>query len=308
MQNNKLINKLRLPVIVAPMFLVSGPELVIASSNAGLVGSFPGPNARTTEELEGWMEQINSSTSNPWAFNMITHKTYDRFGDELDLIKKFQPQIVITALGSPERVIEAVHAYGGKVIADVNNINFARRCADMHVDGMALICHGAGGHTGNLSPFSFTAYVREFFNGLIVLAGSISTGQHIKAAKLLGADLCYMGTRFISAKESNAVDEYKSMIINSTYDDLRMTNLFTGADAYYLKDSIINNKLDPDNLESNTSGFNVSASQDKIKAWKDIWSAGQGVGLIKNIESVESIVNKLESQFVQGAGHGNQKN
>ena len=305
MQNNKLINKLRLPVIVAPMFLVSGPELVIASSNAGLVGSFPGPNARTTEELEGWMEQINSSTSNPWAFNMITHKTYDRFGDELDLIKKFQPQIVITALGSPERVIEAVHAYGGKVIADVNNINFARRCADMHVDGMALICHGAGGHTGNLSPFSFTAYVREFFNGLLVLAGSISTGQHIKAAKLLGADLCYMGTRFISAKESNAVDEYKSMIINSTYDDLRMTNLFTGADAYYLKDSIINNKLDPDNLESNTSGFNVSASQDKIKAWKDIWSAGQGVGLIKNIESVESIVDKLKSEFVQGAGHGN---
>jgi nitronate monooxygenase len=251
------------------------------------------------------MEQINSSTSNPWAFNMITHKTYDRFGDELDLIKKFQPQIVITALGSPERVIEAVHAYGGKVIADVNNINFARRCADMHVDGMALICHGAGGHTGHLSPFSFTAYVREFFNGLIVLAGSISTGQHIKAAKLLGADLCYMGTRFISAKESNAVDEYKSMIINSTYDDLRMTNLFTGADAYYLKDSIINNKLDPDNLESNTSGFNVSASQDKIKAWKDIWSAGQGVGLIKNIESVESIVDKLKSEFVQGAGHGN---
>ena len=305
MQNNKLINKLRLPVIVAPMFLVSGPELVIASSNAGLVGSFPGPNARTTEELEGWMEQINGSTTNPWAFNMITHKTYDRFGDELDLIKKFQPQIVITALGSPERVIEAVHGYGGKVIADVNNINFARRCADMQVDGMALICHGAGGHTGHLSPFSFTAYVREFFNGLIVLAGSISTGQHIKAAKLLGADLCYMGTRFISAKESNAVDEYKSMIINSTYDDLRMTNLFTGADAYYLKDSIINNKLDPDNLESNTSGFNVSASQDKIKAWKDIWSAGQGVGLIKNIESVESIVDKLESEFVQGAGHGN---
>jgi len=287
------------------MFLVSGPELVIASSNAGLVGSFPGPNARTTEELEGWMEQINRSTSNPWAFNMITHKTYDRFGDELDLIKKFQPQIVITALGSPERVIEAVHAYGGKVIADVNNINFARRCADMNVDGMALICHGAGGHTGHLSPFSFTAYVREFFNGLIVLAGSISTGQHIKAAKLLGADLCYMGTRFISAKESNAVDEYKSMIINSTYDDLIMTNLFTGADAYYLKDSIINNKLDPDNLESNTSGFNVSASQDKIKAWKDIWSAGQGVGLIKNIESVESIVDKLESEFVKGVGHGN---
>ena len=300
MQNDKLIDQLRLPVIVAPMFLVSGPDLVIASSNAGLIGSFPGPNARTAEELENWMHQINNATSNPWAFNMITHKTYDRFSEELDLIKKFQPKIVITALGSPERVIEAVHGYGGKVIADVNNINFARRCAEMAVDGMALICHGAGGHTGQLSPFSFSAYVREFFDGLIVLAGSISTGQHIKAAQLLSADLCYMGTRFISAQESNAVDEYKSMIINSTYDDLRMTNLFTGAQAYYLKDSIIKNNLDPDNLDSNTEGFNVSASQDKIKAWKDIWSAGQGVGLIKNIESVESIVEELESEFLQG--------
>jgi nitronate monooxygenase len=265
-----------------------------------LIGSFPGPNARTTAELENWMHQINNATSNPWAFNMITHKSYDRFSEELDLIKKFQPKIVITALGSPERVIEAVHGYGGKVIADVNNINFARRCAEMDVDGMALICHGAGGHTGQLSPFSFSAYVREFFEGLIVLAGSISTGQHIKAAQLLSADLCYMGTRFISAQESNAVDEYKSMIINSTYDDLRMTNLFTGAQAYYLKDSIINNNLDPDNLDSNTEGFNVSASQDKIKAWKDIWSAGQSVGLIKNIESVESIVEELESEFLQG--------
>ena len=300
MQNNKLVDQLRLPVIVAPMFLVSGPDLVIASSNAGLIGSFPGPNARTAEELENWMRQINNATSNPWAFNMITHKTYDRFADELDLVKKFQPKIVITALGSPERVIEAVHEYGGKVIADVNNINFARRCAEMDVDGMALICHGAGGHTGQLSPFSFSAYVREFFDGLVVLAGSISTGQHIKAAQLLSADLCYMGTRFISAQESNAVDEYKSMIINSTYDDLRMTNLFTGAQAYYLKDSIINNNLDPDNLDSNTEGFNVSASQDKIKAWKDIWSAGQGVGLIKNIESVESIVKELESEFLLG--------
>ena len=300
MQNDKLIDQLRLPVIVAPMFLVSGPDLVIASSNAGLIGSFPGPNARTAEELEDWMHKINNATSNPWAFNMITHKTYDRFSEELDLIKKFQPKIVITALGSPERVIEAVHGYGGKVIADVNNINFARRCAEMAVDGMALICHGAGGHTGHLSPFSFSAYVREFFDGLIVLAGSISTGQHIKAAQLLSADLCYMGTRFISAQESNAVDEYKSMIIHSTYDDLRMTNLFTGAQAYYLKDSIIKNNLDPDNLDSNTEGFNVSASQDKIKAWKDIWSAGQGVGLIKNIESVESIVEELESEFLRG--------
>jgi len=300
MQKNNLIDQLRLPVIVAPMFLVSGPDLVIASSNSGLIGSFPGPNARTAEELETWMQKINSSTSNPWAFNMITHKTYDRFKEELELIKEFQPTIVITALGSPEKVIEIVHSYGGKVIADVNSIDFARRCSDMNVDGMALICHGAGGHTGNLSPFSFTSYVREFFDGMIVLAGSISTGKHIRAAQLLSADLCYMGTRFISAKESNAVDEYKSMIIKSNYNDLRMTNLFTGAQAYYMKDSIIKNNLDPDNLSSNSDGFNVSASQDKIKAWKDIWSAGQGVGLIKKIESVESIVQELENEFLGG--------
>ncbi|MDG2347059.1 MAG: nitronate monooxygenase [SAR86 cluster bacterium] len=300
MQTSKIIDQLRLPVIVAPMFLVSGPELVIASSNAGLIGSFPGPNARTTEELEQWMQQINASTSNPWAFNMITHKTYDRFDEELELVKQFQPMIVITALGSPERVIEEVHAYGGKVIADVNNINFAKKCAQMNVDGMALICHGAGGHTGNLSPFAFSSYVREFFDGTIVLAGSISTGDHIKAAQLMNTDLCYMGTRFISATESQAVDEYKEMVIQSNYNDLRMTNLFTGAQAYYMKDSIIKNNLDPDNLDSNLDGFNVSASQDKIRAWKDIWSAGQGVGLIKKIESVESIVKELETEFFKG--------
>ena len=300
MQTSKIIDQLRLPVIVAPMFLVSGPELVIASSNAGLIGSFPGPNARTTEELEQWMQQINASTSNPWAFNMITHKTYDRFDEELELVKQFQPMIVITALGSPERVIEEVHAYGGKVIADVNNINFAKKCAQMNVDGMALICHGAGGHTGNLSPFAFSSYVREFFDGIIVLAGSISTGDHIKAAQLMNTDLCYMGTRFISATESQAVDEYKEMVIQSNYNDLRMTNLFTGAQAYYMKNSIIKNNLDPDNLDSNLDGFNVSASQDKIRAWKDIWSAGQGVGLIKKIESVESIVKELETEFFKG--------
>lgn len=300
MQTSKIIDQLRLPVIVAPMFLVSGPELVIASSNAGLIGSFPGPNARTTEELEQWMQQINASTSNPWAFNMITHKTYDRFDEELELVKQFQPMIVITALGSPERVIEEVHAYGGKVIADVNNINFAKKCAQMNVDGMALICHGAGGHTGNLSPFAFSSYVREFFDGIIALAGSISTGDHIKAAQLMNTDLCYMGTRFISATESQAVDEYKEMVIQSNYNDLRMTNLFTGAQAYYMKDSIIKNNLDPDNLDSNLDGFNVSASQDKIRAWKDIWSAGQGVGLIKKIESVESIVKELETEFFKG--------
>ena len=256
MNKNKL-NTLRLPVIVAPMFLVSGPDLVVASSKAGLVGSFPGPNARTIEDLENWMHTItNSLDGELWAFNMIAHRTYDRFQDELDLIARFKPPIVITALGSPARVLETVHTYGGIVIADVNTVEYAKKCVEYGADGLALVSYGAGGHTGTLSPFVFTSHVREFFDGIIVLAGSISNGRHIRAAQCLGADLCYMGTRFIASNESMAVDEYKNMVARSLSTDLRLTNLFTGANAYYLKDSIIKNGLDPDNLETNEKGFN----------------------------------------------------
>ena len=297
MNKNKL-NTLRLPVIVAPMFLVSGPDLVVASSKAGLVGSFPGPNARTIEDLENWMHTItNSLDEELWAFNMIAHRTYDRFQDELDLIARFKPPIVITALGSPARVLETVHSYGGIVIADVNTVEYAKKCVEYGADGLALVSYGAGGHTGTLSPFVFTSHVREFFDGIIVLAGSISNGRHIRAAQCLGADLCYMGTRFIASNESMAVDEYKNMVARSLSTDLRLTNLFTGANAYYLKDSIIKNGLDPDNLETNEKGFNISGSQDKISAWKDIWSAGQGVGFSKKIESLEEITLALEDEW-----------
>jgi nitronate monooxygenase len=297
MNKNKL-NTLRLPVIVAPMFLVSGPDLVVASSKAGLVGSFPGPNARTIEDLENWMHTItNSLDGELWAFNMIAHRTYDRFQDELDLIARFKPPIVITALGSPARVLETVHSYGGIVIADVNTVEYAKKCVEYGADGLALVSYGAGGHTGTLSPFVFTSHVREFFDGIIVLAGSISNGRHIRAAQCLGADLCYMGTRFIASNESMAVDEYKNMVARSLSTDLRLTNLFTGANAYYLKDSIIKNGLDPDNLETNEKGFNISGSQDKISAWKDIWSAGQGVGFSEKIESLEEITLALENEW-----------
>ena len=297
MNKNKL-NTLRLPVIVAPMFLVSGPDLVVASSKAGLVGSFPGPNARTIEDLENWMHTItNNLDEELWAFNMIAHRTYDRFQDELDLIARFKPPIVITALGSPARVLETVHSYGGIVIADVNTVEYAKKCVEYGADGLALVSYGAGGHTGTLSPFVFTSHVREFFDGIIVLAGSISNGRHIRAAQCLGADLCYMGTRFIASNESMAVDEYKNMVARSLSTDLRLTNLFTGANAYYLKDSIIKNGLDPDNLETNEKGFNISGSQDKISAWKDIWSAGQGVGFSEKIESLEEITLALEDEW-----------
>ena len=298
MNKKDILKSLRLPVIVAPMFLVSGPELVIASSKAGLIGSFPGPNARTLEDLESWMNTITLALNGQlWAFNMIAHNTYDRFQDELDLIAKFKPPIVITALGSPARVLETVHSYGGVVIADVNTIEFAKKCADYGADGLALVSHGAGGHTGTLSPFVFTSHVRDFFEGIVVLAGSISNGNHLRAAQCLGADLCYMGTRFIATDESVAVKEYKEMVINSNSTDLRLTNLFTGANAYYLKDSIINNNLDPDNLDTNEKGFNISGSQDKISAWKNIWSAGQGVGFSNTIQALENVVTELENEW-----------
>lgn len=298
MKKTDILSSLKLPVIVAPMFLVSGPELVIASCKSGLIGSFPGPNARTIDVLENWMSEISSKLNNEiWAFNMIAHITYDRFEDELALIKKFQPPVVITALGSPARVLETVHSYGGVVIADVNSVKYAKKCAEYGADGLALVSYGAGGHTGTLSPFTFTSHVREFFDGLVVLAGSISNGNHIKAAQCLGADICYMGTRFIATEESMAVDEYKEMVTYSESTDLRLTNLFTGANAYYLKDSIIKNGLDPDNLETNDAGFNISGSQDKISAWKDIWSAGQGVGFSDKISTVDKITRKLINEY-----------
>jgi nitronate monooxygenase len=172
-----------------------------------------------------------------------------------------------------------------------------KKCVEYGADGLALVSYGAGGHTGTLSPFVFTSHVREFFDGIIVLAGSISNGRHIRAAQCLGADLCYMGTRFIASNESMAVDEYKNMVTRSLSTDLRLTNLFTGANAYYLKDSIIKNGLDPDNLETNEKGFNISGSQDKISAWKDIWSAGQGVGFSEKIQSLEKITSALEDEW-----------
>ena len=202
------------------------------------------------------------------------------------------------ASGFGKGIVEKFVKEGAKVvIADVNSVKYAKKCAEYGADGLALVSYGAGGHTGTLSPFTFTSHVREFFDGLVVLAGSISNGNHIKAAQCLGADICYMGTRFIATEESMAVDEYKEMVTYSESTDLRLTNLFTGANAYYLKDSIIKNGLDPDNLETNDAGFNISGSQDKISAWKDIWSAGQGVGFSDKISTVDKITRKLINEY-----------
>ena len=304
----ELRSQLKLPVVVAPMFLVSGPELVVAACRAGTIGSFPAPNARTIDDFESWLERITSElallrkqqvagATDIWAQNLIVHSTYERLDAELALLQKYRPPIVITALGSPARVIDAVHDYGGLVIADVNSVALARKAAAAGADGLALVAAGAGGHTGQMAGFSFVPAVREFFDGVLILAGGIGDGRAIRAAEILGAELSYMGTRFIATEESRAFDPYKQMVLDSEFTDLVLSNSFTGAHAYYLRQSIINAGLDPDNLQQK-GGMDLSGSETKVKAWKDIWSAGQGIGTIHELEPLAKVIEQLHAEYL----------
>ena len=300
------VRGLRLPMIAAPMFLVSGPDLVLACCRAGIIGSFPAPNARTLEVLEEWLQRIvtghaalaanKPSHLGPWALNLVTHSSYERLPAELELITKYQPPLVITALGSPIPAIERVHAYGGKVFADVSNLAFARKAAAAGVDGLMLVSAGAGGHTGKISPFAFVDAVREFFDGIIVLSGAIGTGGAVRAAELIGADFANVGTPFIVAQESLASNDYKDMVVRASLEELVMTKVFTGADAYYLRESIVAAGLDPNNLQGKDK-MDLSNTQQQVKAWKNIWSAGQGVNHIHAIESVEQIVARYQEEY-----------
>jgi len=295
---------LSLPVVAAPMFLVSGPDLVIAACRNGIIGSFPAPNARTIDILEEWMDRITREINAPgpggtikvWAQNLVVHQTYERLQDELDLVAKYKPPIVVTALGSPRDVVETVRGYGGLVIADVNSVEYARKAASVGVDGLALVSAGAGGHTGSIAGFAFVPAVREFFDGIIILAGAIGDGRAIRAAEVLGADLVYVGTTFIAAEESLASDDYKNMLIDSQFTDLILSNSFTGGYAYYLRPSIEKAGLDPDHLPPKDR-MNLAGSQNKIKAWKDVWSAGQGVGMIHAVEPVSAIITRLKEEY-----------
>lgn len=289
---------LRVPVFCAPMFLVSGPELVIAACKAGISGSFPATNARTIEELEQWMKQISSALTPddaPWIMNLITHSTYSRLEDDLKLVAKYKPAVVITALGSPKPVIETVKSYGGLVFADVVDLKLAKKAAEAGVDGLACISSGAGGHTGQLSPFAFISAVRDFFDGYIAVGGGISDGAAVAGAIAAGADYIYMGTRFLPAKESMAQQEYKEMVVASSSEDLIISDAITGTKASWLKPSLIKAGLDPDNL--NTAGERNYSSASSNKRWKDIWAAGQGLGRSKKIESVADIVDEIEKEY-----------
>ncbi|WP_134702063.1 nitronate monooxygenase family protein [Ammoniphilus sp. YIM 78166] len=297
----RVAEHLSLPVIAAPMFLVSSPELVIETCKAGIVGSFPLLNARTTEILEDWMKQIAEALAEveaaPWAVNIIVHRSNQRYEEDLELIDKYQPPIVITSLGDPSPVVRLVHQYGGLVFSDVSQLAHARKAAEKGVDGLILVCNGAGGHAGTLHPMAFIGAVKEFWEGITILAGSISKGQDILAAKSLGADLAYMGTRFIATDESLASREYQQMITESTLEDLIYTDAFSGIPANYLVPSIRKEGLDPNKLEKKASLDFSQVGNPSAKAWKDIWSAGQGVGAIKRVQPVSEVVEELKREY-----------
>ena len=315
-----LQDNLAIPVIGSPLFLVSGPELVIAQCKAGIVGSFPALNARPQNVLEEWLIRIKEELAQakvenpelpiaPYAVNQICHASNDRLMGDMELCVKHEAPIIITSLRPPEEIVTAAHSYGGLVYHDVISVRHAKKAAEQGVDGLILVCAGAGGHAGTLSPFALVREVREFFDGTIILSGSISSGSAVASSLALGADLAYLGTRFIATEEANAEEEYKEMLINSVADDIVYSSLFTGVHGNYLKGSVENAGLDPKNLpEADKSSMNFgSGGNTDAKAWKDIWGSGQGIGSIKDSPSVQTLVNQLTSEFKVAVEDLNQK-
>jgi len=292
--------RLKLPAVVAPMFLVSGPDAVIQSCKEGLMGSFPGPNARTIDDLRSWFEIIDTKLNQedaPWAFNMITHNSYGRFDQEITLVEEFKPKIVITALGGPHRVTQQVHAYGGLVFADVNSPSFAKKAIDRGADGLVLVCTGAGGHTGEYALMPFLDEVRSFFDGPIMVGGGISNGRSIRAAETLGIDFAYIGTRFLAAQETLISDAYRQMVWDSKMEDLIQSRAITGALGNWMRASVEASGLSLDDTKKiakiDFSGDMHAGS----KAWKTVWSAGQGVGNVKKPETIKEIIDILKKEY-----------
>lgn len=293
---------LQLPVIAAPMFLISGPELVIAAAKAGIGGAFPTANCRTSAELDRWMGEITDALApgdGPWIANLITHASNPRLAEDLRLVAEYRPPLVITALGSPKPVMETVKSYGGAVFADVINLTLARKAAAAGVDGMACICAGAGGHTGFYSPFAFISELRGFFDGQIAMGGGVSDGAGVAGAIAAGADLVYMGTRFIAATESLAQGRYKDMVVEAGIDDLVVSDAVTGTKASWLRASLADAGYDPD---APGAAAVRDYSGDVAKRWRDVWAAGQGVGRSTRVEPVADIVSTLTSEYDAARG------
>lgn len=305
----KLLESLRLPVIGAPLFIVSTPKLVIEQCKSGIIGAFPALNARKEDELESWLKNISQELEAfkknnpekkvaPYAVNQIVHQSNTRLKIDVEMCVKYKAPIVITSLRPPAEVVEAVHSYGGLVFHDVINMRHAKKAISQGVDGIIAVCAGAGGHAGTISPFALIKEIKDIFDGFVILSGSMSNGRDVLAAECIGADLAYMGTRFIATKEANAIDEYKDMIIDSDAEDIVYSSLFTGIHGSYLKGSIVKSGIDPENLElGDKNTMNFDSSESKAKAWKDIWGAGQGVGSMKDIPNVSDLVDEIEHDY-----------
>lgn len=304
-----LKNSLSLPVIAAPMFIVSQPELVRAQCLAGIVGSFPALNARPAELLDEWLSQLTDDLAKarsadpaariaPFAVNQIVHASNDRLDHDMALCVKHKVPIIITSLRPPGDVVKEVHAYGGIVFHDVISVKHAQKAIAEGVDGLVLVCAGAGGHAGTLSPFALVSEVRRFWDGPIALSGAISRGDQVLAAQAMGADFAYVGTRFIPTMEAKASPTYKQAIIDSTAADIVYSSYFTGVHGNYLRASIVNQGLDPDNLPSrDKSTMQLGKSDAPVKAWKDIWGAGQGVGSVDAVEPVAQVIARMREEY-----------
>ena len=299
-----------IPVIGAPLFLVSGPDLVIAQCKAGVIGSFPALNARPQHVLDEWIVRIKTELAEyqeqnpdakvaPFAVNQICHGSNDRLMQDMETCVKHEVPIIITSLRPPAEVVEAAHSYGGLVYHDVISVRHAKKAAEQGVDGLILVCAGAGGHAGALSPFALLREVKKWFDGTVILSGSIGDGHAVASAIALGADFAYLGTRFIATEEANADQEYKRMLEASAAEDIVYSSLFTGVHGNYLKPSIKNAGLDPDNLpDADKSSMNFgSGGNTDSKAWKDIWGSGQGIGAIKDSPSVAELVVRIKSEY-----------
>jgi nitronate monooxygenase len=305
-----LRDRLRLPVIASPLFIVSGPELVIAQCKAGIVGSFPSLNARPISQLDEWLARITEelaawdrahpeAPSAPFAVNQIVHKTNARLDEDVELCLKYKAPVIITSLGAREDLNKAIHSYGGVVMHDVITDRFARKAIEKGADGLIPVAAGAGGHAGVLSPFALIQEIREWFDGPVALSGSIANGAAILGAQAMGADLAYIGSAFIATQEANAAEGYKQMIVDSRGDDIVYSNLFTGVHGNYLRPSIIAAGLDPDNLPtSDPSAMNFgSGGNTEAKAWRDIWGCGQGIAAVKDVPRAADLIQRLADEY-----------
>ncbi len=302
-----LLSGLRIPVVAAPLFIISNPKSVIAQCKAGIVGSMPALNARPAEQLEAWLKEITEELDRhnqanpdnpaaPFAVNQIVHRSNDRLMHDIEMCVKYRVPITITSLGARQEVNDAMHSVGGITLHDVINDKFARKAVEKGADGLIAVAWGAGGHAGTLSPFALISAIRQWFDGPLLLSGSIATGGAVLAAQAMGADLAYIGSPFIATDEARAADEYKQAVVEATGEDIVYSSLFTGVHGNYLRKSIENAGLDPDNLpEGDVTKMNFGSGS--TKAWKDIWGCGQGIGVIDRVQPVAALVDRLAAEY-----------